>query len=286
MDTIKAVKEPEADPKAGKPRAKSGVSFPYWDLASAIEVAKVIHERAGGASDTNQLAQMLGYSGVSNGSFRTRVSAAKMFGLIEDGDDRKLRVSARGRRVVAPITPVDGKKARAEAFLAVDLFKRVYEQYKGTTLPENVGLKNLFANEYTMVKDRISPTVRILRDSAEQAGMFEAGGPGNRSRLAMPLGVDMTAVNDPVTGEKRDDENGGGSGGSGGGSGSGGGKGESGGSAGGWMAAAESIDPAIVGLLMRLPEGGTPMTQKRRKALIDAFTNVVNFIYPDADDEA
>lgn len=44
------------------------------------------------------------------------------------------------------------------------------------------------------------------------------------------------------------------------------------------------IDPAIVGLLKRLPKGGTPMTAKRRKALIDAFTNLVEFIYPDVED--
>ena len=101
-----------------------------------------MHERAGGVCDNAQLATMLGYSGVSNGSFRTRVTSAKMNGLIEDTDDRKLRVSARGRRVVAPITPVDGRNARVEAFLAVDLFKRVFDRYNGTTLPEQVGLRN------------------------------------------------------------------------------------------------------------------------------------------------
>src|SRR5690349_7053211 len=119
MESVKVVKEPEADPKIGKQRARSGVSFPYWDLTSVIDVARAIHERAGGVCDTAQLATMLGYSGISNGSFRTRVSAAKMFGVIEDADDRRLRVSARGRRIVAPVTESDGINARAEAFLAV-----------------------------------------------------------------------------------------------------------------------------------------------------------------------
>ncbi len=272
METVKVVKDPEQDPKSGKPRAKSGVSFPYWDLDSVVEVAKVMHERAGGVADTAQLATMLDYSGVSNGSFRTRVSAAKMFGVIEGADDGKLRVSARGRQIVAPVTPAEGRSARVEAFLAVDLFKRVFDRFKGTTLPENVGLRNLFLNEYTLVADRVGPTVRILLDSAGQAGLFEAA--GNRTRMALPLGVESSssAPATPKLREKPDSpdttKNGGGNGNGGGGGGFNG----------------DGIDPAILGLLMRLPPGGTLMSAKRRKALIDAFTNVVSFIYPDAAD--
>jgi hypothetical protein len=267
METVRAVKDPEPDPKAGKPRARSGVSFPYWDLDSVTEVARVIHERAGGVCDTAQLATMLGYSGISNGSFRTRVSAAKMFGVIEDADDRRLRVSARGRRIVAPVTDADGISARAEAFLAVDLFKRVFDRFNGTTLPEQVGLRNLLTNEYQVVPDRVAPTVRILLDSAEQAGLFQAA--GNRSRMVMPLAVGVTPASPPPpvppASEKTDTHRTGGNGGGGDGG-------------------TTDIDPAIVGLLKRLPPVGTAINAKRRKVLIDAFTNVVAFLYPDAED--
>lgn len=271
MATVKAVKDPEPDPKVGKPRARSGVSFPYWDLDSAVEVAKTMHERAGGVCDNAQLATMLGYSGVRNGSFRTRVSAVRMFGLIEDTDDQKLRVSARGRRIVAPITPTDGRNARVEAFLAVDLFKKVFDRYHGTTLPENVGLRNLLQNEYQVVTDRVAPTVRILIDSAQQAGLFDAA--GNRTRMVMPLGASAppapTTPPAPPRNETPEVPRFGG--------------GNGGGGSGGAGNDQTGIDPAILGLLQRLPPGGTSMSAKRRKALIDAFTNVVSFIYPDAD---
>lgn len=266
VDTVRAVKDPEPDPKLGKQRARSGVSFPYWDLNSAVEVAKVMHERAGGVCGNEQLAILLEYSSINNGSFRTRVSSSKMFGLIEDTEDRRLRVSARGQRIVAPVTPADERNARVEAFLAVDLFKRVFDRFNGTSLPETVGLRNLLQQEYSVVPDRIGPTVRILLDSGEQAGMFEAA--GNRTRMTMPLGTATPAPASPPrpipqAGTHETPR----------GSGGGGGGGDDSG-----------IDPAIVGLLKRLPVGGTPMTSKRRKALIDAFTNLVEFIYPDADD--
>lgn len=283
METVRVVRDDETDAQPGKPRARSGVSFPYWDLDSAVEVAKTMHERAGGECDNDQLASLLGYSGVRNGSFRTRVSSAKMFGLIEDTDDQRLRVSPRGRAIVAPVTPVDGRNARVQAFLSVDLFKKVYERYRGTTLPENVGLRNLLQQpDFQVVPDRIAPTVRILLDSAEQAGLFETGG---RTRMILPVGAAPPSQTSapptpapaappsaPDTRHHVGGPGGGGTGGGGAGNGTNSTIDESG------------IDPAIVGLLRRLPPGGTPMSAKRRKALIDAFTNVVGFIYPDADD--
>lgn len=267
MITMKAVKEAEPDPKAGKRRAKSGVGFPYWDLDSAIDVAKTMHERAGGTCDNAQLATMLGYSGISNGSFRTRVSSAKMFGVIEDTDDRRLGVSSRGRKIVAPVTPAEGQAAKVEAFLAVDLFKKVFDRFNGTTLPENVGFRHLLSNEYQVVPDRVGPTVRILLDSAQQAGLFDAA--GNRTRMVMPLSA--TAVAAPAappakTPEVHDAPRRGGKGGGGGNDGGG---------------EDSHVDPAILGLLRQLPASGQPITGKRRKQLIDAFTAVVGFIYPD-----
>jgi hypothetical protein len=266
MASVKAVKEPEADPKAGKPRAKSGVSFPYFDLTQSIEVAKAMHERAGGTCDLAQLATLLDYSGVKNGAFRMRVSAAKMFGLIEPADEQKLRVSARGLAIVAPISEAQAIRAKLDAFLAIELFKKVYEQYHGTSLPEAVGLRNQLQTEYQVVQDRIAPTIRIMLDSAEQAGLFTTA--GNRSRMVMPLAAPSAVAPPPATlppAVQHDTTRQGGNGGNGGGD------------------DGLDIDPAILGLLKRLPPGGTPLSAKRRKTLIEAFTATVNFIYPEAD---
>jgi len=266
MAAVKAVKEPEADPKAGKARAQSGVRFPYFDLEKSVEVAKVMHEQGGGRCDLAQLATLLGYSGVGNGAFRVRVSAAKMFGVIEDADGEGLRVSARGQAIVAPISDAAAMRARVDAFMGVDLFKKVYDQFHGTSLPEEVGLRNLLQTRYRVVQDRIAPTIRIMLDSAEQAGLFKAA--GNRTRMVLPLGTTAATTPPPATPPPAAHEpppRGGNGGGGGGGGGD------------------LDIDPAILGLLKRLPPGGTPMSSKTRKSLIEAFTATVNFIYPDAD---
>ena len=51
MAEIQAVKAAAPDPKAGKPKPKSGVSFPYYNLEKSIEVAKIIARMNGTSWD-------------------------------------------------------------------------------------------------------------------------------------------------------------------------------------------------------------------------------------------
>jgi hypothetical protein len=270
MSALKAVNEPEQDPKSGKPKQKSGTRFPYYDLADAVMVARTIHDKAGGLCERAALATFLGHKGINSGAFLTRISAARMFGLIDQTDDLKFRVTPRGLAIVAEVSPHLADRAKAEAFLAVDLFKKIYDQFYGTTLPAEVGLRNLLETEYKIVPDRIIPTVRIMNASAEYAGFFKAS--GDRSKMVMPVSLPVGGVQSPPPPKPQDQhqQNGGGTGG-GGGRGGGGGGG--------------NIDPAIQGLMDRLPQPGTSLSSKKRKALIDAFTYLVGYIYPEPEGE-
>jgi hypothetical protein len=271
MAALKAVNEPEIDPKAGKPKGKSGTRFPYYDLEDAVTVAKVIHDKGGGLCDQAQLATFLGHKGINSGAFLTRVSAAKMFGTIEQTDDLKFRVTQRGQAIIAPISEQTATAAKVAAFLAVDLFKKVYDQFHGTTIPADVGLKNLLETTYQVVPARVIPTVRIMITSAEYAGFFKAA--GNKTKMVMPLTLPGGSVQPPPPAKQPESHTPGAGNGGGAGGGAGGGDDGSG------------IDPAIMGLLRRLPAAGTALSSKRRKALIDAFTHTVGFLYPEADEE-
>ena len=272
MAEIKAVAHPIPDPKIGKPKPKSGVSFPYYDLAKSVEVARIIHSDAGGACDRAQLAPLLKYSGVKNGGFLSRVAAAKMFGFIEQHDE-KLRVTRRGQAAVAPISDGDADRAKYDAFLAVDLFKKVFEKFSGQSLPGEAGLTNLLLNEYRVVPDRVPPTLKIMLDSADSAGFFKAND-GKRTRMvapilgvsasqdALPAALNTTVGNRAGTTQHRNVNGGGGSGGG----------------------DPPQIPAAILGLLTNLPPAGTTMSAKKREALVSAFSGAVGYIYPDADD--
>lgn len=268
MAEIAEVKAPPS--QKGKPKPRSEVASPYYDLDKCIELARVMHSQAGGTCDRAQLALLLKYSGVKNGGFLSRVSSAKMFGLIEENGD-KLTLTERAKQILSPVMPEDAERAKVEAFLGIDFFAQLYARFEGQALPTEVGLKNLFENTYKVVPDRVIPALRVFMDSADSAGFFRLA--GNRSRMTRPIatGADATQVTPlrPPTPPKPQTEHGseaqhGGSGGGGNGGG---------------------IDPALLGLIKNLPPAGSKLGPKRRKALTDAFAATINFLYPEEEEE-
>lgn len=280
MATVQVVPDSPPDPKLGTKRRISGVLFPYYGLEKSIEVAKAIFERAGGSCSRAQLIEFLHYKSVNNGSFLTRVTSAKMFGLITQVNDQ-LQITDLGRAIVAPVTESAAERARAEAFLNVELFKKVYDEYNGQTLPPEVGLRNLLLTKYQIVPDRVSQTVNVMMDSADTAGFFKIS--GNRTKMVMPIFSGAASGATGTTGESlkpKDDKppiithpsHGGGSGGGGGGGDHGGGVRT--------LDSQKPLHPAIYGLLRDLPPAGT-LPAKRRLQLIAAFTAAVEYIYPE-----
>jgi hypothetical protein len=269
MVTIKQ-KESGSDSQAGKPKPKSGTAAPYYDLAQSIVVAQTIHEQGGGACSREQLAPLLKYSGTNNGGFLTRVSAAKMFGLIDESGET-LRITDRAKSILSPVIAQDAERAKVEAFLAVDLFRQVFERFKGQMLPQETGLKNLLANTYQVVPGRLVPALRVMMDSAETAGFFKTA--GNRSRMVMPIiagdGNAHPVAQEKPTAESNADLD------------SDHGRHErkhrsqSGGN---------EIPSALLGLLERLPPVGTALAAKRRAALAEAFKSAIDFLYPEDED--
>lgn len=112
-------------------RFRSELTFPYADLESCVEVAQTLHDRAGTSCEQTELAAYMNQS-ATGGTFRTRISAAKMFGLIDTGQGRAT-ITELGRDALAG-SPRE-RAARVQAFLNPELFNRMYEQNKGHTLP-------------------------------------------------------------------------------------------------------------------------------------------------------
>lgn len=278
MVNLKAVPDSKTEGDPQKERRTSTLVAPYYDLNDSVLVAKAIYEKAGGSCTREWLAPTLNYKGVKNGSFVTRVTAAKAFGLIDQQDD-KLSVTPRGQSIVAPITPAAAETALVDAFLGVPLFKRVYEKYRTGELPQEVGLRNLFLTEMGVLKERVAPSVRVFMESADQAGFFRTA--GTRRSLVRPHiasgsshqpSADPKPNADQASGQSADtgrsdadrQQRNGGSGGNGDDTGA-------------------KIHPAIKGLLQNLPSTDTPLTDKRRAAIVAAFKAAVDLAYGEAE---
>lgn len=152
-----------------KKRFKSEIEFPYADLDSAVELAQTIHTKAGTSCEPDELAVWMGQT-ASGGTFRTRVSAARLFGLIETGQG-KATLTQLGREVI------DGsgneRAARVTAFLNVELFRAMYDQYKGNLLPPPPAIERQMAQLGVSPK-QLMRARQTFAKSAQYAGFIDA----------------------------------------------------------------------------------------------------------------
>lgn len=257
--TIQKVKD--APDQARESVGRSGIASPYFDLTASIAVAEAIEKKGGGVSTPDHLAVWLGYKSTASGTYLTRVSAAnKHFGLIDASRDR-ITTTERAKKIISPVLPDDAVNARVEAFLAVLLFSKVFDQFRGSQLPPEAGLKNLFRTTYKILPDRVAQSVRVFLNSAEQAGFFSTS--GDRSRLIKPTGAIATQpVATPLEQKiepspAHEKSKGGGVDGTGG------------------------VHSAIIGLLRELPPPGTPWSAQKKERFLQAFKSTVDFIYPE-----
>ena len=246
------MEDEQGDEVAGRQRSR--IAFPYTDYSAAAQVAAAIHGNAGhGACSLMQLAAWMDLSVKSSG-FRTLLSAARLFGLIESDNAESYRLTPLGTRVV---DPAQARAAQAEAFLRVPLFAALFEKYKAGVTPPSAALEReivaLGVGEKQKARAR-----QVFESSAEQTG-FRAHG---ANRLVMPA-----VVVPPPAGS--------GSGGGGGGAGAGGGDGTGGGGA----SISLDLDPLLIALLQKIPPQGQPWPRDRRIRWFKTFAMNVSEVY-------
>lgn len=227
-------------------RERSTIEFPYVDLDDVVALAKAVHARGGFACQVDQLAAELQQSAASSG-FRQRLSAARVY---------QIAAQSQGVVTLLPIgikltDPDQEPAARAEAFMSVPLYKRIYEKFKGSTLPPNVGLESTMADLGVAQKQK-DKARQVFQRAAAQAGFFAHGA----SRL-VPPSFKPNADTTPEP-ERQTDKNEpkGGDGGGGGGR-----------------------HPLIVGLIDTLPTEKSDWAIEDRKAWLEGAAAIFNLIY-------
>lgn len=249
----------------GDKREQSTIAFPYHDLDAASEVARAVYNRSGlGSCDLDELAAEMGQ--VISGTFRVKVGAARTFNLIDKDGRAAVKLSDLGRSI---ITDDGAAAAKVDAFMAVPLYSKLYDAYKGQKLPPMKALEREMAALGVAVK-QTDRARQAFERSARQAGFFNAGS----DRLVRPR-VDV--IGERPRDEQRDtggemdrrhriDSDGGGAGSGAGGNGSGG------------------QHPLIQGLLITLPKIGEPWPQVERKAWLTMAESIFAMIYTKGSD--
>ena len=151
-------------------RERSTIEFPYTDLEDAENIVTAVHALGGGSScEWNTLAGKVG-AAPEGGAFRSRMTAARMFGLLRYEKDQ-VTLTDLGLRIC---DPQQQKAARVGAFLSVPLYAKVYELFNGKTLPPVTGLEATIGTLGVVPKQR-ERARQALQRSAKQAGFFDFG---------------------------------------------------------------------------------------------------------------
>lgn len=250
--TTQAKAKPVKKAAAKRTREISSIAFPYMDLDAAVTVARAFVSNGGGAHTRDQLAGVMQQSPMS-GAFIMKLSAARQFGLV-DYIDGKFKLTDLGFSIVDK-SEVREKQARVQAFLSVELYRKVYEEFKGKQLPPRpLGLEQTFVQMGVSPKQKTNARLAFDR-SAKQAGFstldpdrliepMVGGGSGGGSQLDTPV-VGKSAPPISFAG--------------------GGGNG---------------LDPLISGLLDRLPIPGEVWSAEKRKKWLQTFEANLEMIYP------
>lgn len=229
-------------------RQRSAIAFPYTDYENVEGIANAIHENVGhGDCSPGQLAAWTDQSAKSSG-FRTQLSAARLFGVIE-GEGDALRLTELGRRIV---DPTKARAAKAEAFLRVPLFKALYEKYKDGVTPPSAALEREIAGLGVAEKQKARAR-QVFESSAQQTGFREAA----PNRLVAPAVV----VKTPPADEDKNKRRNGGDGGGG----------------------DLHLDPLLMALLRKIPEANAGWPADNRLRWFRTFAMNVSQVYDDQD---
>jgi hypothetical protein len=189
FDKAAAEREPTSE---GRQNDRSTIDFPYLDLDAAVEVAQAVYGRAGlGACEIDELAAQMGQT--VSGAFRAKTATAKLFSLVDKDARSSFKLSAIGQKIVRAETEAEG---RAAAFLAIPLYKAIFERYRGHLLPPTKALER----EMTVLgvaPKQADKARQAFERSARQAGFFTQG----EDRLVQPRfdrAVETRPVDAPV----------------------------------------------------------------------------------------
>lgn len=225
-------------------RARGTIEFPYSDLEAAIELCRTVQARAGTSCDLVQLASWMNQS-ASGGTFRSRLGAARLFGLTE-AHSGTVSLTTIGRDA---IDEAKGPAGRADAFLRVPLFRAMYDQYQGYALPPPAAIERQMEQLGVPPKQKERARQTFMK-SAQYAGYIDQ----QTGRFIKPANA---ATPPPIAEEPQPKKHGGGGDGSG----------------------LDLLDPLLLALLRMIPTVATGWPKEQRVRWFRTFAMNVSQVY-------
>lgn len=193
--------------KSAKSRAKRVERpFPRVVLQESVKVPLAIrHKNGGNPWAPDQVAEAVGY-GKGTNTFYYLTASSRDFGLTEGTrDSGEISLTDLGRRLAYAETPEQERETRIEAFLKIELFRKVLEYYDKSQLPEMKYLQNTLEGKFDLDPSIHEEFADLFRKNCEyvgiQEGISDNSGDGQKKLTTNRLTTDAnsTVTSDFVT---------------------------------------------------------------------------------------
>jgi hypothetical protein len=142
--------------------------FPRATLEEALKIPYAIKEHNGGNPwESDEVRKAIG-AGTGANAYFYLTAASRDYGLtIGTSTAERIALADLGRNLVyAPNSDAE-RTLKVQAFLSVDIFKRVLEYYKGSNLPEMKYLGNVLQKEFGLAPDTHEEFSRTFRENCQ-----------------------------------------------------------------------------------------------------------------------
>jgi hypothetical protein len=167
-------------------------TFPRRTLDQALRIPRALKEKNGGNPwEPGQVAKAIGL-GAKGGNFYYIAAASRDYGFtVGSRDTAEIALSELGRRAVYPPSDEAQAEALLDAFLNVDLFKKVLIHYGGNNLPERQFLSNTLQTSFGLDAEYHDEFVDIF---SKNCRFLEIGSQFPLSRGAGRAGAGIAAT--------------------------------------------------------------------------------------------
>ncbi len=159
---------------------KSSRPYPNRTLEDALTIPQAIRDRNNGHPwATEDVAQAALGVAKSNNKFFYAAAASRDYGLtIGTRDTEKIELAELGRGIVFAGDETTRRQKKIDAFFSIDIFKRVFDHYGGSGLPEKEFLSNTLLNEFGLTAEFHDEFAKIFKANCKYLEIEKGVGEG------------------------------------------------------------------------------------------------------------
>ena len=163
-------KKKHAGDAAKTPFAKVA-KFPRATLEKALQIPYAIKDKNGGNPwEPEEIRKAIGVA--QGNSWYALTAASRDYGLTSGTRETpKISLEELGREIVYAPNPEVESSLKKQAFLNIDLFKRVLEYYKGSNLPDMKYLGNVLTKEFSLDPEMHEEFAKTFRENSQYLGI-------------------------------------------------------------------------------------------------------------------